>query len=300
MSVKKLIAILFLPFIFLTGCSEDDTTINSPAPQNGTLNLSLTGLEDLGSTAIYEGWIMVNGSPVSTGTFSINSSGQLSKSSFDMNSDNLNNSPAFILTIEPNPDPSADPSDNKILAGDFSGNTASLSINHSVALGTDFSSATGKYILATPTDGENNNELSGVWFLNLPAPPTSALNLPTLPSGWEYEGWVVVPGASGPLSTGKFTSVSGSDMSAPYSGSMPGPPFPGEDLLANAPSGFTFPTNLQSGTIVISVEPKPDNSAAPFALKPLVGGVPSNAMDHVNYDLTNQSISNNPVGTVTR
>ena len=81
---------------------------------------------------------------------------------------------------------------------------------------------------------------------------------------------------------------------------MDGPPFPGEDLVANAPAGFTFPTNLQSGTIVISVEPIPDNSAAPFALKPLVGGVPSDAMDHVNYDLTNQSISNNPVGTASR
>ena len=300
MSVKNLIAILFLPFIFLTGCSEDDTTMNSTAPQNGTLNLSLTGLEDLGSAALYEGWIMVNGSPVSTGTFSINSSGQLSKSSFDVNLNDLNNSPAFILSIEPNPDPSTDPSDNKILAGDFSGNTAALSINHSVALGTDFSSASGKYIIATPTDGEMNNELSGVWFLTLPAPPGAGLNLPALPSGWEYEGWVVVPGASGPLSTGKFTSVTGSDMSAPYSGSMPGPPFPGEDLLTNAPSGFTFPTNLQNGTVVISVEPKPDNSAAPFVLKPLVGGVPSDAMDHVNYDLTNQSISNNPMGTATR
>lgn len=299
MLTKTLLSIFIISIMFIAGCSEDSPT-TSTAQQNGNLNLALTGLEDLGSTAMYEGWIMVNGSPVSTGTFTINSSGQLSRSSFEVNSSDLNGSPAFILTIEPNPDPSADPSNNKIMAGDFSGNTASLSVSHSAALGNDFSSAAGSYILATPTDTVSTNELSGVWFLTLPAPPQPGLQLPVLPTGWQYEGWVLVSGIGTPLSTGKFDSPSGSDMSAPYSGTLPAPPFPGEDLLTNTPAGFTFPTNLQSGTVVVSIEPNPDNSAAPFALKPLVASIPSNATDHTNYNLSNQSATNNPTGTATR
>lgn len=296
---KTLVSLFLITVFFISGCSEDSPT-TATAPQNGNLNLALSGLEDLGSSAMYEGWIMVNGSPVSTGTFTMNSSGQLSRSSFEVNLSDLNNSPAFILTIEPNPDPSASPSDNKIIAGDFSGNTAILSVSHSAALGNDFSSAAGSYILATPTDTASNNELSGLWFLTLPPPPQPSLQLPTLPTGWQYEGWVLVSGIATPLSTGKFDSPTGSDMSAPYSGNLPAPPFPGEDLLTNTPAGFTFPTNLQSGTVVVSIEPNPDNSAAPFALKPLVGAIPSNAVDHVNYNLTNQSLTNNPTGTATR
>ena len=297
--LTKIFIIIFLgSFLYIAGCSEDDTV--SPVVQNGTLNLSLTGLEDLGSDAVYEGWIIVNGSPVSTGTFTINSTGQLSKSGFGINQSTLNSATTYVLTIEPNPDPSADPSNNKILAGDFAGNTASLSISHSAALGNDLSSASGKYVLATPTDGDMTNELSGIWFLLLPPPPQQGLQLPVLPSGWEYEGWVLIPGNGTPLSTGKFVESDQADMSAPYSSTQPGPPFPGEDLLVNAPAGFSFPTNLQNGTAVISIEPVPDNSPAPFALKPLVGSIPSNAADHVNYDLTNQSATNNPTGTATR
>ena len=277
---KILITIFFVSLLYVAGCSEDSTEPIVTNPE-GTLNLTLNGLEDLGSTAI-------------------NSSGQLSKSGFQINSATLNSATAFILTIEPVPDPSTSPSSQKILAGDFSGNTASLLINHAAALGNDFSTATGSYVLATPTDADTTNELSGIWFLKLPPPPQAGLMLPTLPAGWVYEGWVVVPGSSSPVSTGRFTSASGTDEAAPFSGSLPGPPFPGEDLLQNAPSGLTFPTNLSTGVAVISVEPNPDNSSAPFALKPLVGNIPSNAADHFNYDMTNQSASNNPTGTVTR
>ena len=46
---------------------------------------------------------------------------------------------------------------------------------------------------------------------------------------------------------------------------------PGEDFFLNAPSGETFPLDVRGRTVVISVEPVPDNSPAPFAMKPLVG-----------------------------
>ena len=59
-----------------------------------------------------------------------------------------------------------------------------------------------------------------------------------------------------------------------------GAPFPGEDYLQNAPAGLTFPTDLKGATLVISVEPSPDNSPNPFTLKPLAHVVPANAANH--------------------
>jgi len=257
--------------ILLSSCGDDE-----PTTQN--LNLNISGLEDLGSTAIYEGWIMVDGSPKTTGTFSVNDAGELSKTSFELDATDLESATAFILTVEPQPDPTPSPSDVHILAGDFSGDNSVLSISHGAALGNDFSSSAGAYILATPTDMDDTNEASGIWFLdNSSGAPEAGLDLPTLPKGWAYEGWAVIDGV--PVSTGTFTSVSGQDDAAPFSGAG-GPPYPGEDFLSNAPAGLSFPTDLSGGKAVISIEPVPDNSPAPFVLKPLVGDIPTDAPVH--------------------
>jgi hypothetical protein len=80
---------------------------------------------------------------------------------------------------------------------------------------------------------------------------------------------------------------------------MPGPPFPGEDFLFNAPAGLTFPTDLMGGVAVISIEPSPDNSADPFTLKPLVGNIPIGAIDHKTY-MMNSNLSSFPTGTVSK
>ncbi|MCH8033587.1 MAG: T9SS type A sorting domain-containing protein [Bacteroidetes bacterium] len=103
-----------------------------------------------------------------------------------------------------------------------------------------------------------------------------------------------------PVTTGTFTAVDMVDEADPYSGPDPGPPFPGEDFLVNAPSGLTFPTDLSGMTGVISIEPDPDNSTAPFLLKPLVAGIPSNAMDHVTYMMDSNVANSFPTGTAMR
>ena len=46
-----------------------------------------------------------------------------------------------------------------------------------------------------------------------------------------------------------------------------------------------MPTDLSGGTVVISVEPFPDDDPAPFVLKPLLGVAADNASDHVSYPL---------------
>jgi hypothetical protein len=295
--MRIIMFIFVLSALIFFGCSKDETPTQSQ-PTTSTLKLNISGLEDLGSSAKYEGWIIVNGSPVSTGTFTVNASGTLSQTDFDVDATNLANATAFVLTIEPNPDSDPNPSQTHILAGSFSGNSSSLSISHSAALGDDFTSATGTFILATPTDGAMTNENSGIWFLDLgTGSPAQGLFLPTLPSGWKYEGWAVINGT--PVTTGTFTSTTSADDADPYSSTQPGPPFPGEDFLMNAPSGLTFPTDISSGKAVISIEPDPDNSASPFTLKPLVGDIPMNATDHTNYAMST-NVASFPTGTATR
>lgn len=291
------VTVIALMAILMTAasCSKD----NDNGPVNGNLNWNFSGLEDLGNDYAYEGWLIVDGAPVSAGIFTVDANGNPSQTSFEMDQVSLDKATAYVLTIEPSPDSDPAPSKVHILGGDFAGNSANVSVNHAAAIATDFMGATGKYILATPTDGgSTDDEESGVWWLDPTAGPGPGLSLPALPDGWEYEGWAVIDGM--PLSTGKFTIVSGSDDAAPYSGTMAGPPFPGEDFLMNAPNGLTFPVDLRGKTVVISVEPKPDNSPAPFLLKPLVSNVPTGAMTHSALSMNNNASATNPTGTVTR
>ena len=87
---------------------------------------------------------MVDGNPVSTGTFTVNGSGNLSRSSFPVPATQLAAATKFILTIEPSPDNNAMPAATKYLAGDFSGSSASLSVADAATLMDDFSSAAGE------------------------------------------------------------------------------------------------------------------------------------------------------------
>lgn len=285
--MKMKIFTLLLFGTLLVSCNDDDNKVVVPSQ----LNLNLTGLENLGANFKYEGWLVVNGSPITTGTFTVNDSGVLSKTSFNVEPSALSNATKFVLSIEPTVDVDPAPSNTKYLVGDFSGNTASVS----AGIVGDFNNTTGKYLLGTPTNG-NANPNAGVWFMDGNG-PSSGLNLPVLDSGWKYEGWVVSNGVV--LSTGTFTNPNGSDMSSIYSGMMASPPFPGEDFLVNAPAGITFPGNLSGATLVISVEPFPDNSPMPFTLKPLSHMVSNPAVTGTTINMT-KSLASFPSGTVTR
>ncbi len=286
----KTLPIIAVFILLLASCKKENNV--------ASFTLNVTGLEDLGANARYEGWIMVSGSPVATGVFSVNATGQLSQTTFQVDKQQLQIATAFILTVEPFPDPTPAPSDVHLLAGDFSGSNASLTIAHAAALNTNFSTATGKYVLATPTTASTTDELSGLWFIDLSSgSPAVGLNLPNLSSGWKYEGWALINGT--PVTTGAFTNTSGADESAPYSGVAAAPPFPGEDFIINAPTGTTFPANLSGGLVVISVEPFPDNSPAPFLLKPLLATIPNPATDHITYNL-NLNASSFPTGTAVK
>jgi hypothetical protein len=86
-------------------------------------------------------------------------------------------------------------------------------------------------------------------------------------TGVAGEGWVVDPDGAGPISTGSFTDpgMADDDAAGPAAGTDPAPPFPGQGFISPA-RDLTTPAHR----VVVSVEPVPDDSAAPFALKPIV------------------------------
>jgi hypothetical protein len=290
--IKKMFYSVLAISILATSCSnDDDNTITIPSITTSDLTINLQGLEELGSDYVYEGWIIVDGSPVSTGTFSSVTFPQ----TFTVDATQLASATTFVLSIEPAVDSDPAPAATKILAGDFTGDSANV---NSEIVG-DFSNAAGAFFLRTPTDetGTNNgNDENGVWFGTPGMPPMANFVLPTLPAGFAYEGWVV--GDSGPLSTGTFTDFSMADDAAPFSGTSAGPPVPGEDFFVNNPVGETFPLDVRNRTVVISVEPVPDNSPAPFAMKPLVG-VAGTDTAPFTYDF-GQNLGSLPIGTATR
>ena len=295
-------------YILATPTDGADTNENSGIwfliPPSTTFSFSLTGVAPLANGFHYEGWAIVDGSALSTGKFNVDDAGTIvdlndvaiPNGEFEVGGD-LSAATAIILTIEPDGGTDTTPAATHYIAGSVSASSASLTVGDASALGDDFSGASGDYILATPTDGADTNENSGIWFLSLATgSPAAGLTLPDLPSGWVYEGWAVIDGT--PVTTGTFTKVDSVDLADPYSGTEAGPPFPGEDFLNNAPTGLTFPTDLAGATAVISIEPSPDDASTPFTLKPLVGSIPSDATDHVTYSMDNNS-SGFPTGSVT-
>ncbi len=293
--IKKMILAVMAIGVFASSCSDDEAVSASK------LTLNLEGLEALGNAYVYEGWIIVDGKPVSTGTFTSVDFPQ----SFSVNTDELSKATKFVLSIEPAVDSDPAPAATKILAGDFSGKSANVWVAPVTTDANDFTGSWGRFFLRTPTDetmgsANNMNDQFGIWF-GTPGtmPPAAGLGLPTLAPGWKYEGWVV-DGDNGPVTTGTFTGFTEVDDFNGFSGAenTVGPPIPGEDFLRNAPAGHTFPLDVRGKTVVVSIEPSPDNSPAPFAMKPLVGPAGTETAP-TTYDL-NQNLSTLPKGTVTR
>ena len=297
MNVKTMVSMSAL--LVAVACGDDDgptaPTAPSPTPlmaSSGSLQLSLNGLESLGAGFVYEGWLLVNGNPVSTGTFSVGADGSLSTSMFSVDQAALQAATKFILTIEPSPDSSPMPAATKYLAGDFVENNASLSVGDAATLGNDFKSASGGFILATPsTNAVADDYASGIWWLD-PASHGAALTLPALPAGWMYEGWVVGP--DGPVTTGRFTQATGADSDGGGPGAGPDgtPAFPGQEFI-------TPPVSLIGYQAVISIEPEPDDSPGPFTLKPLVDMDIEDVRAMVLQDMANNA-SSFPTGMATR
>ncbi|HEY1551716.1 MAG TPA: anti-sigma factor [Kofleriaceae bacterium] len=257
----RLVGFTLVTSLWLVACT------NSGGDQK-TVTISASTLPALGSGYDYEGWFITPGGPESTGRFTVDGSGNPTPATSQVDTTIVDAATAAVITIEP-ANGGAGPSSTHIVGGALAGGAADLVVSYTSAVGTDFSSAAGTYILATPStasDATDNDQ--GIWWLVPPATQggsaTPGLTLPTLPAGWMYEGWVA--SATGPVSTGKFTSVSGADAdgAGPTAGPDAGPPFPGEDFIDPA---MVLTSGFKS---VITVEPDPDDSTAPFGIKALI------------------------------
>lgn len=258
-------SLLALPFtlVSLSGCVGPGIAPDEPLAL--PLSLMFTDLPDLGADYVYEGWLIVDEAPVATGRFSVTPEQQNVEVQLDR--DTFAAATTFVLTIEPAFGDDPAPSAVHLLAGDIDNSgKANLSTAHPAALGTDFATAMGGYLLETPTSADEGDYDQGLWFLDVAGGPGPSLALPPLPEGWVYEGWVVIDDT--PTSTGRFTDVGAADDdgAGPSAGPNAAPPFPGQDFISPA-------RTVVGGTVVISVEPEPDNSPMPFALKPLVDDV---------------------------
>jgi hypothetical protein len=250
--------------------------------------------------AFYELWTVFGSQKLSAGAFNVDANGTLvdgfGHPARFFSTRNPAHADALVVTVEPSPDPDLGPSGIAILAGSPHRHRASLSFP------ADLSSVSGSFILATPTDQSTSDETSGLWFLDPTTGPGPSLSLPTLPSGWVWEGWGVTQGV--PLSSGRFTQASGADLSAQFSGPLPGPPFPGEDFLNNLPAGVASPVNLADGSSLAVVTIEPDlhgvdpTGPGPFSIKPLVGAIAQGVADHTSIPLQ-RDLSTVPSGSAT-
>ncbi|MBW2736768.1 MAG: anti-sigma factor, partial [Deltaproteobacteria bacterium] len=255
-------------------------------PTQRTLSVAFQGLPTLGSGYVYEGWLITSVGPVSTGRFT-----DAKGATTEVDPTVADDSSAYVLTIEPEVGDDPAPSNTHVVAGTFSSMTASLDMKADSALGTDFTEASGGFILETPTTEDATDYNQGIWYLDPGQGPGASLTLPTLPAGWAYEGWVVVDGV--PQSTGRFTEAAAvdADGAGTTAGPMPAPPFPGQDFITPA-------VDLVGAKAVISVEPDPDDSAEPFALKPLLGDI-TDAGAGILQTLSNAAADTAITGTAT-
>ncbi len=273
--------------------------------QAAELTLSFANLPALneGTEGIYEGWVIVDGAPVSTGVFNVNAMGQTvapgtsTVITFTVD-DSIGLSSAVKITIEPVGDMDPAPSGLVLMTGDVAGAVTAL-VAALPDLATLMTSA-GAYILATPSDNgvDMTNDNQGIWYLTMPGPSAGLTNLPDLGPNWTYEGWIVDTSGMSPVpySTGTFNAATGvdSDEAGCNAG---GPPFPGQDFTAFHCGPIL---DLDSGDFVavISIEPVPDNGPGPFQFKPLVGMVPTDALTN-GGTLGNQVAATFPTGTAT-
>ena len=250
------------------------------------VELAVDGVETLSGGFHYELWAIIDNAPATVGKFNVDAGGTvvdlegiaIPDALFDAGRD-LRGATDFVITIEAAGDVDILPGVSKYLAGPLDEDISEMVVGNEGALGDDFADIAGQFILATPTNGPDTDETAGVWWLDLSVdPPAPGLVLPELPTGWQYEGWAVVDGT--PVTTGRFRSAGEADFDDRFSGPEPGPMVPGEDLLVDAPDGLHFPADLRGQAVVITIEPEPDDSAAPFTLKPLLGEVSPVAATH--------------------
>jgi hypothetical protein len=252
--------LLALVAMALFGCDSSDA-------EQPSLSLALEGLPPLDSTFKYEAWLVGDDDQyTSVGKFDVSSDGFPDPAELAVPSGQLATARQLVISIEPDDGTDPGPAQSKVLAGDLDAVGAELTAAHPKAIGDDFTSAAGKFMLATPTTGDGELSEQGIWWIDPDAGDDflPGLALPALPAGWKYEGWV--EDDTSLESTGKFvrTDDADEDGAGRTAGTEPPPPFPGRDFIDP-------PRDLTAGhKAAISIEPEPDPSSGQFTMKVLM------------------------------
>ncbi|MBM3266257.1 MAG: hypothetical protein FJZ01_01295 [Candidatus Sericytochromatia bacterium] len=189
----------------------------------------------------------------------------------------------------------------------------------------DFAAANGTFVLDNPAFLPKwPNLWNGLWFEKLARDSAGnitrrspGLDLPPLPQGWAYSGWVILPGGI-PLRTGKFRDPADNDDWAGYTGlnsvslpvNFPGPPMPGEDFNVNLPAGVDTGSldpkvatdsnkpDLAGSRVIVAI----DNAALnnedqyPGPIRVLEGTVPASTSQNLMEALQNVAAKGIPSG----
>jgi len=123
---KSLIAIsaIAMSLVLTVSCGSDDDG-GAPPVERADFKVDFIQLDPLEGDFIYEGWLIVDGSPVSTGTFD----GTEDEYTFNTAKSDLDSATRFVVSIEPVPDTDPMPAATKILSGDFVGDRADITLN---------------------------------------------------------------------------------------------------------------------------------------------------------------------------
>ncbi len=281
--MRTLTLILFASLVWM-GC-DSGSSGEDALPSRFRVALSIDGLQPMSNAFQYQLWARTESGFVGSDQFNvgsdgrfINPQGQVISNTLSMTS-NVADASVLFLVINGKGDSPVVPSSKRVLAGALTAGAATLQLSHEEGLGVDFSAASGQFVVATPTDADGSNERSGVWFGTRSGGAggfAPSLELPELPNGWRYEGFVELSDGT-TLPTGTFSRGDRVDDAALFFGGD-SPVVPGEDFLVNAPDGVTFPVDLAGATVFITAELTDDDDvSAPSSVRVLSGTVPAGA-----------------------
>lgn len=316
----KVLFFAFAALLVIAAASCDDSGLTPPS-NTGEFSASLKPI-DKNIEGVYELWASVvtgfdhdEGAYRSLGRFMMDVSGEVKDTSggnFTPNLSkipNINNVGDVLVTIQPPGYFDTIPSNIKIIGGPKNLQGSSFVFDLSMGYGdilpasNGFSSATAKYILASPTGAFASSEFEkGLWFSGDTTGSLAGLTLPVLSdtAEWTYQGWVYERNnPSNIYNTGRFDNPNISDGFNQCQGSNVPWQMPGQDwLLVNCPAGLPQITNLNSDTydIMITLEPRFENAISlPFYIKLFTANIGTNPFGTV-LTMNNVSVGNLPGG----
>ena len=232
------------------------------------LQLSFSGLPPLANGFYYEGWAVVDGEPWTTGKFNVAADGSLVTPDGEPVRDgvyeagiDMSDAAVVAITVHP-PEDDRGPGAPHIVGGAVTGHRGELTIASPDGLGTDFADASGLYVL----DGSN---------------ASLSFRLPGLHPGYSYQAWAVRDGQA--TSLGAF---GGTPVMMPKEGEMTKHVHMTTDHTLHTHDVAVDGMDLRGATLLLTLEPIPDDSPEPFGITLLEGRVEASAEDGVQYPIS--------------